>query len=178
MTLATHAVVGAATATLCPSHPIIAFSAGFASHFLLDAIPHWDYKILSKYADPNLAMCVNSQGSSSSSRIKRDRWFWFDLLRTGCDVLLGAAIILIFLQPRSRIQWLTIGAGAFGAILPDFLQFVYMRFPHQPLVALQKFHIYLMHAKSDLNDRPFIGIASQVAVMAFGIILARYLIKL
>ena len=178
MTLATHAVVGAATATLFPGHPVIAFTAGFMSHFLLDAIPHWDYKILSKYANPDIAMSVNAQGSSSSGRIKPDRLFWLDLSRIGADAALGALLVLIVWQPHSLRQWLILGLGAFGAMLPDFLQFVYMRFPREPLIALQKFHIYLMHAKSDLNHRPFVGIASQVAVMAFVIILVRYLVKL
>jgi len=175
MTLATHAVVGAATATLFPSHPITAFFAGFFSHFLFDAIPHWDYKIFSCYANPNVAMCVNFKGSKSSSQIKPNKLFWLDLIRIGCDAFIGVAIVLLFLQPHGRMQWLTIGVGAFGAMLPDFLQFVYMRFPHQPLIALQKFHINLMHAKSDLNRRPFIGIISQIAVMICAIVLVKYL---
>jgi hypothetical protein len=37
--LNTHAVVGAAIATLMPDHPGLAFLSGMASHFLIDAIP-------------------------------------------------------------------------------------------------------------------------------------------
>src|SRR5260370_21690372 len=43
MILTTHAIVGGALASLFPSHPIVAVAAGFASHFAIDAIPHWDY---------------------------------------------------------------------------------------------------------------------------------------
>jgi hypothetical protein len=39
MILTTHAVVGAALASFVPSHPVTAFAMGFASHFVLDAIP-------------------------------------------------------------------------------------------------------------------------------------------
>jgi hypothetical protein len=42
MILSTHAIVGAAIASFLPSHPTIAFVLGFGSHFVLDAIPHWD----------------------------------------------------------------------------------------------------------------------------------------
>lgn len=44
MTLTTHAVVGAAIVGLVPAHPEIGLTLAFASHFVLDAIPHWDYK--------------------------------------------------------------------------------------------------------------------------------------
>ena len=178
MTLATHAVVGAAVAELFPNHPVTAFAVGFASHFILDAIPHWDYKILSNYANPNVAMCTNAHGLQSSSKIKPDRLFKLDILRIGCDFALGIILILVLFQPYGLNKLLVLALGAFGAILPDFLQFIYMRFPHQPLVALQKFHISLMHAKSDLNNRPIIGITSQVAVMICTVLLVKYLMKL
>jgi hypothetical protein len=36
------------------SHPTTAFVLGFASHFVLDAIPHWDYAIRSAAVDPKI----------------------------------------------------------------------------------------------------------------------------
>jgi hypothetical protein len=47
MILSTHAIVGGALASLFPSHPVVIIAAGFASHFAIDAIPHWDYKLRS-----------------------------------------------------------------------------------------------------------------------------------
>lgn len=47
MILSTHAIVGAAIATLFPDHPALAFISGVASHFAIDAIPHWDYRLRS-----------------------------------------------------------------------------------------------------------------------------------
>src|SRR5260370_42631939 len=54
MILSTPAIVGAAIASFLPSHPTTAFVLGFASHFVLDAIPHWDYPIRSAAADPKI----------------------------------------------------------------------------------------------------------------------------
>jgi hypothetical protein len=54
MILTTHAVVGAALASFVPSHPAAAFVLGFASHFILDAIPHVDYPIKSRSVNPKI----------------------------------------------------------------------------------------------------------------------------
>jgi hypothetical protein len=45
MILSTHAIVGGAIASLFPSHPILIAAAGFTSHLVIDAIPHWDYPL-------------------------------------------------------------------------------------------------------------------------------------
>jgi len=42
MTATAHALVSAAIATSIPS-PTIAISLAFVSHFMMDAIPHWDF---------------------------------------------------------------------------------------------------------------------------------------
>lgn len=47
MILCTHAIIGGAIASLLPLNPAAAAIAGFASHFAIDAIPHWDYPLRS-----------------------------------------------------------------------------------------------------------------------------------
>jgi hypothetical protein len=47
MILSTHANFGGTIASLFPSEPLFAVVAGFASHFAIDAIPHWDYPLRS-----------------------------------------------------------------------------------------------------------------------------------
>jgi hypothetical protein len=138
MTLATHAVVGGAVASLFPSHPLIAFFAGFFSHFILDAIPHWDYKILSAYADKKIAKL--------SEKTKIDKYFVLDLLRTGTDALLGVSVTLLVWHPATIAEWEILALGMIGGMLPDFLQFVYARFPHQPMILIQKFHDFMQTA--------------------------------
>jgi hypothetical protein len=54
MVLSTHAIVGAAISSFITSQPAAAFVLGFASHFALDAIPHWDYPIKSSSVNPNI----------------------------------------------------------------------------------------------------------------------------
>lgn len=173
MTLTTHAVVGGSVAVLFPNHPVIAFVAGFLSHFVLDAIPHWDYKILSAYANPSTAMSANETESSISEKIKVDKPFFLDLLHTGTDALLGVLITLIVWHPITIPEWEILTLGIIGGMLPDFLQFVYMRFPHQPMIFIQKFHKFI-HAEYKLHNR-FVGILSQVIVMACVILLVKYL---
>ena len=169
MTLGTHVVVGVAVAELFPSNPMVAFFAAFASHFLLDAIPHWDYKLLSDYANPEMAKYANN--------LKPSKLFLFDLMRIGFDVLLGIVIVMLVWPTKSFSQFEIILLGALGGALPDFLQFVYARFPRQPMVALQKFHEFI-HAEYRLDGRPIIGIVSQSFVAIVVILLAKYLIKI
>ncbi len=175
MTLATHAITGAAIAQLFPTHPILAFSAGFASHFILDAIPHWDYKILSEYAHPDVAMAENAYMPGASRTIRPDRAFFFDVIRTGADTLIGGLSIWVFLSLGWIINPYIAFLGAFAAILPDFLQLVYNRFPYQPVTFLQGFH-RVMHAQTKpFRDNPFLGIILQGAVVFVITVVAYYL---
>jgi hypothetical protein len=63
LTLTTHAIVGAAIASVIPAHPFFAIAAAFASHFLLDAIPHWDYPIRSDSVNPNVSAAMKYDGA-------------------------------------------------------------------------------------------------------------------
>jgi hypothetical protein len=170
MTLATHVVVGGAVASLFPSHPILAFFAGFFSHFVLDAIPHWDYKILSAYS-------CRTSADTLSKEIKADKYFYLDLLRTGADTFLGIVVILLIWQPVVFAEWEILALGAVGGILPDFLYFVYMHFPYEPMILIKKFHDF-MNIDHRFADKPFIGISLQVVIIICVTLLAKYLILL
>ena len=63
MILSTHAIVGGAIASLFPSHPALVAVAGFASHFAIDAIPHWDYPLRS----------ISTGQGADNRRLKVDR---------------------------------------------------------------------------------------------------------
>lgn len=176
MTLATHAIVGAATAQLFPNHPIIAFCAGFCSHFVLDAIPHWDYKILSAYANPDIAMAQNEAIPGSSRWIGMDPNFFKDLLRTGTDALIGLSVVALLFYLGIFFSPLIIALGAVAAMLPDFLQLVYNRLPYQPLTLLQVFH-HAIHAESrPFEGKAFLGIITQGAVIFIVLSFVYYLL--
>jgi hypothetical protein len=81
LTLTTHAIVGGAIASLMPAHPWLGLSLAFASHFLLDALPHWDYPIRSSSINPDIA-----------ARMKYDGALIADLLTIGFDAALGIVV--------------------------------------------------------------------------------------
>ncbi len=173
MTLTTHAVIGAAMASTMPTHPVIGFTLAFASHFLLDAIPHWDYPLNSYKAD-------NENHLNDDMPINKG--FFIDLSKIGVDMLCGILLVLIFFGFKdgtisaTNITWVPF-IGLVGGVLPDALQFVYWKWRHQPLIALQKFHLCI-HAKSDFNGKPLIGVPFQMVVILVGVVVAKMIINL
>ena len=151
MILSTHAVIGAAIGAYVPSNPALALALGFASHFALDAIPHWDYPIRSA-----------SLTSHRDAPIRLNRALIVDLLTIGSDGLLGVAVAMtLFGSIGNRSAVLL---GAIGAMLPDPLQLVPDRIPGEPLRTLERFH-RRMHSKLKIAALPF-GIASQLILVA------------
>lgn len=156
MILSTHAMVGAAIATLMPGHPALAFISGIASHYVIDAIPHWDYPLRSI-----------SFGSSSGSAFTLSPWIFRDVGLIAFDACLGLAVALwLYAEPASTDAVLL---GALGGMLPDPLQLAHKLFPREPLRTLQRFHV-LMHSKHKL-DWP-IGVASQLSFVGLVVAVA------
>ncbi len=141
---------------------VFGFSIGFGSHFILDSIPHWDYKLRSSKRNKQKPL-------TNDIIIGKD--FYIDLIKIGLDALLGLALPLFFLGFLQHQLILMILCGAIGGMTPDFLQFVYFKWRHEPLISLQKFHIS-MHAKTGLNDKPLLGVLCQTAiiVIAFALV--------
>jgi len=167
MTLTTHAIVGAAAASLTPGHPILGFCFGFASHFLIDTIPHWHYPLPSVAKDKNNHL--------NDDVLVFDKNFPLDLLKMGADNLLGIILALVFFQVRYPYVFSAAFIGAIAGVLPDALQFVYTKWRHEPMISLQRFHLRI-HAKRDLDDQPARGVAYQVLIIAISIAIAKYYI--
>jgi hypothetical protein len=151
MILSSHALVGAAIANLFPSHPGAAFAVGFASHFALDAIPHADYPIRSASLDPRIG-----------ARLRFDRALLQDAVTIGADGMLGL-VCAFLLFASAENQW-AILLGALGAMLPDALQFLYLRFPREPLRTLQRFHGWA-HTRTDIKNRVVLAVGSQALLV-------------
>ena len=156
MILSTHAVVGAAIATLLPRDPVLVFAAGVASHFVIDAIPHWDYP-----------MRGISIGRSQVGAIRLNGALFRDACLIALDACAGLALA-IWLFAQSAPIWI-IMIAALAAMLPDPLQVVHRLYPHEPLRTLQRFHEW-MHTDRKLGWR--IGVGSQVAFSAAIVVLA------
>jgi hypothetical protein len=146
--LSTHAIVGGAIASVIPSHPVLAVAAGFASHFAIDAIPHWDY--------PLRSIAVGK--GADNRRLRLSRAVLTDLAIIALDACAGLALALwLFATPAS--VWV-VALGAIAAMLPDPLQFAHSLFQREPLNSLQRFHIWI-HSKRKLAWR--LGVSSQIA---------------
>ena len=147
MILCTHAVVGGAIASLFPSHPLLAVIGGFASHFAIDAIPHWDYQLRS----------ITVGMGADNRRLELSRALLLDLICIGVDACAGLALaIWLFATPTSA--WV-VALGAVAGMMPDPLQFVHSVHPREPLVSLQRFHGWI-HSNRKLAWR--LGVSSQI----------------
>ncbi len=159
MTLATHSIIAAAvTKPLAAAHPILILITAIATHYLSDAIPHWDYKLKSIENPEDKEHC--RWGTNRTAIAK-------DISRMAFDGISGAAIVLLAVRPVTREQWLWVLAAIIGGCLPDFLQGIYMlklkflRF-HQTLHDL-------FHTNIRLGGYPLIGIPFQLAIAAIAL---------
>lgn len=159
MTLTTHGIIGAATASLFPpQYRLLAWSAAFLSHFFADAIPHWDYSTQSYTRGKNP---LHNDFVLSKDSVP-------DIIKIGIDFLLGLGLGLLLFPTFD--PWLILG-GAFFGILPDPLQFAYWKLRKQPLTFLQKIHIGI-HAKRKLSFG-FWSLFSQI-MLVFCVLVGSY----
>ncbi len=156
MTLTTHAITGATFATLVPNYPILGFILGFSSHFILDAIPHWDYSIVSMKRDEKNPL-------NNDILINQD--FYRDLIKIGIDGVLGLLLSFVLLGIFYQRSLFIVFLGAVAGMLPDALQFVYFKWKHEPLISLQKFHTLYIHSKIRLSKKPILGISLQILLI-------------
>lgn len=154
MVLTTHLIAGAAVAQVLPNNPAIGFTAGFISHFLLDSIPHWDYPLHSAKRD--LENPLNSD-------IVLNKYFLLDIIKIGIDFLLGFSVFMLVFNIDGKLSWQAFW-GAFGGVIPDFLQFAYFKLRKQPLTGLQRFHSGIQKNKH-LKNHPILGIFIQIILI-------------
>jgi len=167
MVLGTHVVIGGILGALSRAHPILAFSTGFISHFLLDAIPHWDYPLYSK--------TKKNEAEPLSGDMVIGKAFLRDIASTGIDLFIGTAVLAFLFWDgylgstplQSSIIW-----GAIGGVAPDFLQFAYMKIRKQPLISLQRFHIFI-HTGIRLEGRFILGPILQIGLTFFILLCAQ-----
>ncbi len=161
MILSTHAVLGAAVARLFPHNPVLGFFLGFISHFVFDAIPHWDYSL-------------RSEVLGDKKEIVDMRWgkdFLFDIFRLGLDFAAGVGIVFIFFPLHGGKDLASLLAGLMGGVLPDALQFFYFKIKKEPLSSLQRFHKFIQ-SKLTLKHQPRLGIPLQGIIGVAAIVLS------
>ncbi|MDP3771957.1 MAG: hypothetical protein Q8Q94_01105 [bacterium] len=160
MTLTTHAAIAVAlTKPFMHAHPIIIFCIAIASHYLSDAVPHWDYPLSS------ISAAKNAEGR---------RWhfhsthFLKDARNMACDGILGLTLVLALAHPTTVREFSWVLLAVIGGALPDFLQGVYYTRRAELLRPVQHFHD-TMHTNIRLGAYPFIGIPFQGAILVLAL---------
>jgi len=151
MILSVHATFGAAAASLVPTHPVTAFVIGFASHLVLDMIPHRDYDLISLEPDPTKKLRL-AQDINRKLKLTRD------ITLVSFDALVGICLaFILFFNPIHPFIFLL---GAVGSMLPDFLTFLYLIIKHHSLSLFFKFHTRL-HSRKEPKLGQVLGVTLQ-----------------
>ena len=159
MTLTTHSIIAAAvTKPLMRMHPVLIFAVAMATHYLSDAIPHWDYKVLS---------LENAENNEKRRIVNNRKLIMTDIRNFAIDGFLGAIVVLLIIRPVTVQQWTWAGLAVVGGCLPDFLQALHVL--KLPLLRLhQKFHD-IFHTNIRLGSYPLLGIPFQAAIVAIAL---------
>ncbi len=165
MILMTHAIAGAAAARLFPSNPVAAFIAAFLSHFVLDAISHWNYKLLSHKKNPSDPL---------NGDMIFGKKFIIDISKIFLDFIAGIVLSIWLFNPQSDYQTSILILGALGGMLPDALQFAYWKLKIEPFRSLQKFHRWI-HTKYEIENHLVLGVISQALIIAIIVVISRLL---
>jgi hypothetical protein len=132
----------------------------------MDAIPHWEYDLLSSKKDLNNPL-------NNDIIVGKD--FFSDLIKVLADTLIGiiASLVIFYLFGLGG-SVLILTAGIVGGIIPDILQFVYFRFRGEPFKSLYLFH-YRIHSRNKRLEKHFIiGIFLQILIVSIILLLAKY----
>ena len=164
MILTTHAIAGAAIGRLT-SNPLLAFAFGVISHFVLDAIPHWSYKLRSKISGRNIM----------DEDMVLDKRFSRDIAFIGLDFFFGMFFSIFVFQGWAGFRELSLPVlfGSLGGVMPDAFQFLFWKIKREPFISTQRFHNWA-HAKSDLNQKTGLGVATQIILVAFIVFLSKF----
>ena len=155
MTLATHSIIATAvTKPLMRVHPVLILLVAIASHYLSDALPHWDYKIVS---------LENPEDKENRRFGKNRNAIMKDIRNFAIDGCLGAAVVLVAVRPATSQQWIWAICAIIGGCLPDFLQGVYI-FKIKALRLHQNLHD-IFHTKIRLGAYPMLGIPFQALIV-------------
>jgi hypothetical protein len=161
MTLTTHIIIaGAVTKQIPGAHPVFIFLLALASHYLSDAIPHWDYKLNS--FDKNESSDTRKWNMGSAE-------FFQDIAKIAFDFALGSIVFFLLARPHTAPEFLHMFLTIAGSTLPDFLLGIYYTRRAEWLKPFQQFH-GLMHTKIRLGPYPLIGVPFQIIIILVALI--------
>ncbi|MEK9209404.1 MAG: hypothetical protein AAB926_01075 [Patescibacteria group bacterium] len=168
MILITHIVAAAAVTKPVFQNPGLVFLLAVLSHYLLDAIPHWDYQLSSVKKDENNTF-INATIIPNKKLLRND------LTKNLIDFLIGAAIIFLLIRPSLNAKDIApVIALISGAILPDFITGLNLVWKKFPTMELTKFHHFIHTKNIRLNEKPLLGISLHLAIIAAVILVYLY----
>lgn len=160
MLLAPHILVGAAIAANSPTL-LLGVIFAFLSHFLLDAIPHWEYSIK----------------PLENIKIKGRLYCMPIFRRIAIDIFVGLIILMAALKiSANNIPFALWAFGGFFGILPDGLAFLLFLRPKNKILASFLKIIYAVHRRLhyDKEKRGIPPLRIGLATQAIAILLSLY----
>lgn len=160
MIIIAHILVGTLIGVIMPRQYWLVIILAFASHFLLDAIPHHEYNIqlLKDRAEENKGIL----------NIFRDGSAFLVLAKIALDFFLGLAIVIFLVQSSPARNYALL--GALSAALPDGLLGLYWATKTPLLRGLAQLH-RLVHPKNNKNTPLLWGILTQFVIGLIAILL-------
>ena len=150
--LTLHILAGAAIGSKISSPEAVA-GLSILAHFVMDAIPHYDYKI----------DAITNAGNKSRKK------YLISLFKIWTDLLTGAFIVMFFVWESPQKYLVILGTAI--AVIPDFVLFLHYQNPNLPIIRRiaafhNKIHWFEKIAKPD-----FLGLATQAAVTILALII-------
>jgi hypothetical protein len=139
-----HVAIGAAIATKIPN-PFIAIPLAFASHFILEAVPHWNPHIISetkKYGAPTKRSVI--------------------IIAIDVALALITGSVIAWQAMPDRGHALTIFFASFASVLPDLIEspYFFLKMRNRFLKVWLNFHKSLQSSAT-----PLWGLTTQIATI-------------
>lgn len=165
MILASHIVISGLLGAKTGNY-FLAATIGFISHYILDAIPHWDY----------LSEEFESKAQGNPGFIKNKK-FWREISKVALDILIGLILLFALIKLSKSPNITSMLFAVFFSILPDPLGLLYWMTGWKIIKwnsDIQDFMHYSIHAK--IKPGFWLGILTQIlAVMVTFLILYGFL---
>ncbi len=158
MILVSHIIVSGLLGATTQNY-FLAAVFGFASHYMLDVIPHWDY-----FSNDFILKIKTETGFLKKKK------FWRKMFKVACDILIGLSLLFIIFIAAIKNpipeNIAPILISIFFGVLPDALQLLYWITKWQPIKwnsDLQHFIHHSIHKKIEQSFWP--GITTQIAII-------------
>lgn len=164
MILASHIIISGILGSKAQNY-FLAAIIGLVSHYVLDAIPHWDY----------LPEEFQSRVKTDGDFIKNKK-FWKELSKVAIDGLIGLILLLILTSFYQNLNIASALISAFFGILPDALSLLYWITKWRAIKWNHDFQVFIHYSIFKKTEPDFWpGIATQIATIGiFFLIVMRF----